>query len=39
MVEKQISGRICHEIHRFAKGNNRYVKNMIKALNHHTSCI
>ena len=30
VVEKQISGRICHEIHRFAKGNNRYVKNYDK---------
>ena len=32
MVEKQISGRICHEIHRFAKGNNRYVKNYDKSI-------
>ena len=30
VVEKRISGRICHEIHRLAKGNNKYVKNYDK---------
>ena len=26
MVEKGIRGRICHAIHRYAKGNNKYMK-------------
>ena len=30
MVEKGISGRICHVIHRYAKPNNKYIKNYDK---------
>ena len=32
MVEKGISGRICHIIHRYAKANNKYTKNYNKNL-------
>ena len=28
MVEKDIGGRICHAIHRYAKANNNYDKNI-----------
>ena len=27
MVEKEIRGGIFHAIHRYAKGNNKYIKN------------
>ena len=27
MVEKAIRGGICHAIHRYAKTNNKYIKN------------
>ena len=27
MVEKEISGRICHAAHRYVKANNKYMKN------------
>ena len=30
MVEKRIRGRICHAIHRYAKANNKYMKNYNK---------
>ena len=30
MVEKGIRGGICHAIHRYAKGNNKYMKNYDK---------
>ena len=35
MVEKGIRGGICHAIHKFAKANNKYMKNYNKTLNHH----
>ena len=30
MVEKGIRGEICHEIHQYAKANNKYVKDYDK---------
>ena len=30
MVEKGIRGGICHEIHRYEKANNKYMKNYEK---------
>ena len=30
MVEKGIGGGICHAIHRYAKANNKYMKNYNK---------
>ena len=30
MVEERIRGRMCHEIHRYAKANNKYMKNCEK---------
>ena len=30
LVEKRIRGRICHAIHRYAKTNNKYMKNYDK---------
>ena len=35
MVEEEIRGGICHAIYRHAKANNKYMKIMIKTLNHH----
>ena len=35
MVEKGITGGICHSIYRYAKANNKYLKVMIKIKNHH----
>ena len=31
MVEKEIRGGICHAIHRYAKANNKYIKNYDKS--------
>ena len=39
MIEQGITGGICHAIHKYVKSNNKYMEIMIKALNHHTSCI
>ena len=36
MVEKKIRGGICHEIHRYAKANNKNMKNYNKKIE---SCI
>ena len=30
MVEKRIRGEMCHAIHRYAKANNKYIKNYIQ---------
>ena len=30
MVEKRIRGEICHVVHRYAKANNKYMKNYDK---------
>ena len=27
MIEKEIKGEICRETHRYAKANNKYMKN------------
>ena len=37
MIEKRIRGRICHAIHRYAKANNKYMKNYNK--NKESSCL
>ena len=31
MVEKGIGGGLCHAIHRYAKANNKYIKNYDKS--------
>ena len=36
MVQKGIRGRKCHAIHRYAKANNKYMKN---SKNKESSCI
>ena len=35
MVKKEIRGGICHAIQRYAKGNNKYMKDYDKSKNHH----
>ena len=35
MSEKGIRGGICHATHRYAEANNKYMKNMIKTMNHY----
>ena len=32
MVEKGIRGEICHAIHRYAKANNKYMKDYDKSI-------
>ena len=29
MIEKGINGGICHAIHQYVKGNNKYMKDML----------
>ena len=33
MVEEGVRGGICHSIHKHARANNKYMKNMIKIKN------
>ena len=34
MIEKALRGGICQATHRYAKANNKFLKNKIEALNH-----
>ena len=35
MVQKGVRGRICHSIYRYAKANNKYMKDYDKIKNRH----
>ena len=35
MIGKRIRGGICQATHSYAKGNNKYMKNYVKTVNHH----
>ena len=37
IVEKRIRGGICHAIHKYAKANNKYMKNYVKVME--SSCL
>ena len=35
ILEKGMRGGMCHLIHRYAKSNNKYMKNYIETKDHH----
>ena len=36
MIEKGIRGGICHSVYSHAKANSKYMKFMMRIMNHHT---